>query len=360
MGNRNRICLVLGLFLICWVAVPLPAQQVVSKLRDEISRLQKEALASPDSNTKAGLLKAIKRAEVAIAAGRDYLALEELATVHTMAQSLRDEQIKVSRETGMQLFEEAFKRAQPELVAADQRAKGRNWNRVPLAIRAIGEVSQSKIPVLLQAIRPYAAAAGPADGIFYIGEAKASVQTVDFAAALAESSPTSPNLHSILPDLQEFQTRINAAFKPPLSIQRHPAFIRLNSSLKMAFDLDAGGLYAGTMYQYLEAVRLFGIIETSQIPEKFSDAYGKKISQMHKRISSSNTDDTIALLFLQKAEAFASGREGNPPTADEIRNATVILEKVLPAYFAAQTATRQPVATKGKTITVTLVRWPYT
>ena len=48
------------------------------------------------------------------------------------------------------------------------------------------------------------------------------------------------------------------------------------------------------------------------------------------------------------------------PSADDWKSAEVIMDQVLPAYFAADHPLAAPERTAGKTVEVTLVRWPYT
>ncbi|HUR37549.1 MAG TPA: hypothetical protein VM009_07010 [Terriglobales bacterium] len=345
------------LVLLC-LATSLQAQQMSMQIRAEVTRLQQEAQAKPDSDSKTGLLRTLKRAELASTAHRDYLALEELATAHIMAQVLRDEELKLDPATGMKQFESEYQRVMPEMLDADKRARSRTWNNVPEAIRAIAEISQSKTLVLMEATRPYAMATGAESGIVYIGQARATVRTSDFAASLKVSTPAKPKLRSILPELQSLQTRVNAAFKPPKSIARHSDFIRLNASLKMAFELDAARLYAGAMYRYLEALRLVEMMDASFKQEDVT-LFAEK---SRNKLRSSKRDNSLAELFLQKADAFQQGRDGSPPSADDLMNAIVIHQKVLPAYFAVQESEPARIATheKPKTITVTLVRWPYT
>jgi hypothetical protein len=352
--------LILRTLAAVFLASSLYAQTPAEQIRHEVSRLQKQATAAPDSDTKTSLLKTVKRAEMANSRNQDFLALEELATAHLLAQVLKDEQLQLDKATGMPKFEAEFKRAQPELAAADRRARARTWRDVPAAIRAIAEISQAKTLVLMEATRPYAMADGPQSGMLYIGQARATVQTSDFAASLHAASRRVPKLRSVLPELHALQTRVNATFNPPRSIERHSDYIRLNSTLKMAFELDAARLYAGAIYRYLEATRQFELMDAPAPNDARKAAFARTVAAFTQRIRDANRDDSLALLFLQKAQAFAAGREGDSPSPDDWKNAFVIVEKVLPAYFTAQTSTPAMLAAKGKTITVTLVRWPYT
>jgi hypothetical protein len=63
---------------------------------------------------------------------------------------------------------------------------------------------------------------------------------------------------------------------------------------------------------------------------------------------------------MQRAESYAAHPDGSAPAADEWRGARVILEQLLPAYYAAVKSAAPLQQSSGKTVEVTLVRWPYT
>jgi hypothetical protein len=97
------------------------------------------------------------------------------------------------------------------------------------------------------------------------------------------------------------------------------------------------------------------VVETArQIPLK--DA----IVALHKKLAASKQDDSIAELYLQRAMAQVVHTDGSTASADEWRSAQVILDQVLPAYFAAKKPSVPFRQISGKTIQITLVRWPYT
>jgi hypothetical protein len=69
----------------------------------------------------------------------------------------------------------------------------------------------------------------------------------------------------MLPELVALQQKTNAAFQPPRSVEFHSRFIALNSTLKLAQELDARKFYAGSLYQYLEAVRHYAMLDAPQV-----------------------------------------------------------------------------------------------
>jgi len=114
--------------------------------------------------------------------------------------------------------------------------------------------------------RGFALSTSPADGMFYLGQAEGLGEFVKFSASLnlPRTGKAIP-ARSLLPELQRLQDKVNAAFVPPKSIDQHPRFIALNATLKTALELDAGKFYRGALYQYLDAVRSFGVLDTAEL-----------------------------------------------------------------------------------------------
>jgi hypothetical protein len=79
-----------------------------------------------------------------------------------------------------------------------------------------------------------------------------------------------------------------------------------------------------------------------------------------KKVSASNRDDSIAQIFLERADGWLNKPDAAAPSDDEWRAVRIILEEVLPAYQAALKPASPLQQRAGKTATLTLVRWPYT
>lgn len=97
------------------------------------------------------------------------------------------------------------------------------------------------------------------------------------------------------------------------------------------------------------------------VPEQTEQSKLKlEIESQLNKTASSEQDDSIAQLFLERASSYIAHNDGSAPTPDEWKAAQVIVEQVLPAYLAAQKPARHVDHISGKTVTLTLVRWPYT
>src|SRR5690349_20786239 len=164
----------------------------------------------------------------------------------------------------------------------------------------------------------------------------------------------------MLPEIQSLQRKTNQAFQPPRSIDLHSRFISLNATLKLAQELDSSRFYAGAFYEYLEAIRNFAMLDATVPDAKLKSELKVDISKERQSMSASAADDSIAEAFLERAESQIDHHDGSTPTDDEWRSARVIIDAVLPAYFAALKPAAPVQRASGKTVDLTLVRWPYT
>jgi hypothetical protein len=196
-----------------------------------------------------------------------------------------------------------------------------------------------------------------ASALHYAGESKAQAQFNDFCYTLHLPRKTAAfPLRSISRELQQLQTHVMAAYRPPRSVKRHADFIRLNATLKLAGELDAAKLYAGALYQYLDATQQFAVFDAATPAAAKQSRLRKSLRKMSTYLGGSQQDQSIAQLFLERAEA---GLTRSPGAAGWITVETIV-EQVLPAYFAALKASPPSEHRAPAGVTVTLGRWPYT
>jgi hypothetical protein len=247
------------------------------------------------------------------------------------------------------------------VASLSREVQAQKWSTAPAALRALSETSLGRSVPLLDGGRGFAMANGPADGLFYVGEARGQAEFARFCGSLPliRKQP-GWQARSLLPELLALQSKADAAFRPPRSIEQHPRFIALNSALKLARELDSAKSYYGALYQYLDAIRHYGMLDPA-LPDASRQAELKSaIAAEQSRLTSSTRDDSILQLFLERAAAQAAHADGSAPSLDEWRSAEAIVTEVLPAYTAALKPASASEQVGGKTIDVTLVRWPYT
>jgi hypothetical protein len=343
------------------------AQDAVAQTKGEIERLQQSLKEHPiQSPDLADLGKRIEQrlndAESARSAGRLYLGLENLGQAEDYFHAVRTIEAKADViKDNLPAFEAEWSKASLEYAALDKQAHQRNWNRFPAAVRALSESAQGRTIPLLEGSRGFATSTKPQDGLAYMGEAKgeAAYATFLYSLSIARKGASFP-LRSVLPELEALQAKTNAAFQPPRSIDMHPRFIALNATMKAARELDSSKAYAGALYQYLEAVRHFGMLNPA-VPDAAKQAFLRKgIAEESRKISASKRDDSIAQVFLERAEGWLNKADGSETSPDEWRASQVILQQVLPAYYAALKPAAPVQQRASRTATLTLVRWPYT
>jgi len=343
------------------------AQDSKSRIAAEVARLQKSLQKDPivDRDLAPVALTAsqsLAAASAAIESGKLYLSLEWLLQAEDLLNGARFPVQKAQAvNSGYAAFEAEWKTVSQSLAALNQQSRDKDWSSSPAAVRALSETALARCVPLLDGGRGFALSTRPADGLLYLGQAQGEAAFVHFASGLSftRSSVAFP-LRSYLPELQKLQTKTNQAFQPPRSVELHQRFIALNSTLKLAQELDAQKSYAGSLYQYLEATRHFAMLDAPAVESARQPALRARLANSLKGLSASKLDNSIAQLFLERSISQINHPDGSRASPDEWRSAQVTLDHVLPAYLAAQQpATALPLS-NAKTVQLTLVRWPYT
>jgi hypothetical protein len=362
---RCRFLLVLMILVLAvW---PVAGQDASTQIKNEIEKLQKSLQEKPLGNPNVAELKpmiedSLKEAQDALGAGYLYLSLQKLAIAQDLLAGARLVLEKTETvESGLPAFEAEWEKARKRLTATDEQARQRSGKAPPAAVQALAEVARGKTIPLLEGGRGFAVSTKPGDGLFYIGQAEGNAEFAKFCASLKFAGSKEPfPLRSVLPELQGLQEKTNVAYRPPQSVDLHPRFIQLNSALKLAKELDATKFYAGALLEYLEAARDYGMLSASPVETAKQATLQQGLVKERTRLTDSRRDESIAQLFVERAESQMTHADGSAPSVDEWRSASVILEQVLPAYRAALEAVAPVERGSRKTVNITLVRWPYT
>ncbi len=349
------------------LALPAAGQDAASQVQAEVERLQ-QSLAkkpisfpdNPDANRQAGdMLKSALKDQ---SAGRLYLSLYGIGQVSDFIHGVWTVMDKAeSVKSSVPAFEAEWEKVSASVAALDQQTRATNWSDSPAALQALSETAEAMTIPLLEGGRGFAVSTEPKDGLFNIGEAQGQAEFAAFVASLhLPRKGAAYPLRSLLPELASLQQKVNAAFQPPRSIDLHVQFMLINSGLKQAAELDASKSYAGVLCQYLKAVHDYGVLEAGPVETSRQPALKDALAQARSRLNASGRDESIAQLFLEWAESNLAHPDGSAPSADDWKSASVIVDQVLPAYFAADHPLAAPERTAGKAVEITLVRWPYT
>jgi hypothetical protein len=364
----------LALVFLAMLTPAVADQGASAKIEAEVEHLRKALDGKPDADpqwkeAKPDIRAALQHAADDARSGRLYVSLEALsealasfrgferATEKTEEQLLKD---------GLPGVEAEVKKARVELAAFDHQNWQESWGNSPVAIRALSEKGEGEAANLISGGRGFAAINDASLGdrandfssaLYYVGsaEAQSEIAILYETLKLPRNGSLIP-LRSVSPELQRLQEQTTAAFQPPRSVEHHSDFISLNATLKLAGELDSSQHFAGALYQYLDAVQQFGMLD-AVLPDAAKQSELKRaLGKMRDELTTSSQDSSIAQLFLERAETRLTGSPG----AKDWQTAQIVVEQVLPAYVAVlKSAPPQghPVVAE---VTVTLVRWPYT
>jgi len=305
---------------------------------------------------KEGAGPLLARAQAALASGRRLLALQLLLAARA------------------QLSAAAYMQAPPASAARDDRAAFEaEWARMggvladrltrpaagvldgmrPAAVRALGEAALPQSRVFYDASLEYGRATMPEFGLHYLGSARSAGEAVDLCRSLSDAAGEAPPpLRSLRGEIEALEGELLAAYRPPLSVDRHPDFIAASSQLKEAGELDEAGLAHGALLRYLQAAQRFAPLVQAASPD--AARLARQVHDLESRLTIGGVDHSLGRLFLERAqEALAA----SPP---ETAVAQAIAEGVLPRYLAALEPSRPGPPRAEPSFTVTLVRWPYT
>jgi hypothetical protein len=257
----------------------------------------------------------------------------------------------------MALFEQEWKKVGKSLAPVLE-GKGRpDLNGYPAAVRAIGEASYSEIKTYYDASLEYGKATEATYGLYYLGSAQGQYDFTQFCKTLRSTDTAKPvTIGNFENEIESFEDTVLAAYKPPLSIDQHPIFIRVSAMIKQAHELYDAGSYYGALYRYLEArYRYFRALDPGQAIN--AEQAAQRTQEIEQQFKQNSTDNSIARIFLELGLSEAEDTSANSQGGT---NARVIFDDVLPHYFStiAPAKEKRPIVTP--IATVTLVRWPYT
>lgn len=302
---------------------------------------------------------ALREAEVALAEGRRWQALARLVAARAplAAEAFRAALPEAAR-GDLASLEAEWRRRGPELSAPLTALAPAGLDRLPAAARAVAEAALSEVGVYYQASLDYGRNTVAEAGFYYLGAAAAQLELARFCATLGAARPagSAPALRSLAPELEALEGELLAAYRPPASIDRHPAFIRASALLKQARELDAAGLRHGALYRLLEA-RLRVSLLTRSGDGTDPELAGQRARARLAELDAAPGDRSLERLFVESALGAAADPA---PEARGAETARAILEEVLPLHAAATGPAPPAPAQRPAEVTVTLVRWPYT
>ncbi len=232
-------------------------------------------------------------------------------------------------------FEAEWKRLGTEMDERERRLASVRAQDSALVVRALAESAIQQARPYYQSGRLYGLNTTVPDGLLYLGLAPAQLDFALYAHGLG-LGPTSdaPRLRALAPELTRLEAetleayrRAEAAAAP--ANQQQPQFNRVNSTLKLAGELDRAGRHAGALHKYLDAVLQLGLATAGPTPADELPRLRARLAEHEKRLRDARADHSLGLLYLESAQASLAGQ----PDAEALRRASALVERVLPAYF---------------------------
>lgn len=347
--------------------LPAADQVLAARVTSKVDALAARAAGLPETDADwKGLKPEVERllgmVRNELAAGRVYAGLERLADANRYlgGSAYRIEHPDMSKD--LDRFMAGWSAADGGMTADEKAWRAASWKRIPAAVRGLAEIEFGQSRHLYQAARDYAAADAPSSGAHYVGEALAALDYARFCQTLAfDRAPGDFATRSVAPEIAALDAKVVASYQPPRSIDNHSDFIRINGTLKMAGEMDAAGLYHGSLLTWLRALRLFGALEAgwAQTPARPAETLRADAAAVPERLRAPG-DGSIARLLQEQAESALARATTSETSAMLMTAADVTLSQAVPAFAAMRNRKAAPLAEAKDPVRVTLLRWPYT
>ncbi len=278
----------------------------------------------------------LRRVEESLRAGRISLGLYRLQQIHStvMAGEYGRRKAEVLKQ-GTEGFEREWKRLGEEL-AAKEKSLGAG-GKLPAAVAALAEASLTQVRPHYEAGRLYGLNTTLDAGLYYMGAASAGMDFALFCHGLnfgSKETGTTKELRPLDAELARLEAETLTAYRRPGAASQQGRFNALNSTLKMAGELNGERRFAGALFKYLEARRVLAHIEAADsAPPAAASLREKSDAARSKLEGAGGREQGVGLLFWEMARTALEGSEAGSPNEDELRRADAILERVLPSYF---------------------------
>jgi hypothetical protein len=318
-----------GLFLMS--PLVCAAQKVGDQIGAENANLRKlltNSMQPPERTNE--FLTQLKLIDEASQSGNLLQAMYHLQRVRIelMAQGYVKSKSEVEK-GGAAAFELEWKRLGRELTAREKQLVIRGNTRLPAAVRALAESSLTQVQPYYQSGLLYGRNTTIGDGLYYLGLALANLDFARFCQQLKFERPKpAPKLRSIQTPLESLEAAAIKAFQDPSNTTKQRRFIEINSTLKMACELQAERRYAGALKTYLYALLAFGTVNVAVPNAETTTRLRKQAEELRARLTAAASDQTIGLIYLELALTAKSEAE--------LKRAAVIVEQVVPGYLDAQ------------------------
>ncbi len=331
MTRPNFFIAVILTAMLCLLPGKSLAQQ--KEISSGITRLR-QALASTKlgDQEKAAFTAQIKRAEDALNSGHLYLALHRLQNTWARlgAHAFMESKAEIAGK-GNDAFEIEWRRLGKGLAASEKQLAA-----APPALaitKSLVQSSRLQSRPYYQSGRLFGLNTTPDQGFYYVGIARASLDFALFCSHLPFSKPSRAlRLGPLTRELEELEKETLKAYEQSVADDQ-PRYNNLNSTLKLAGELDRERWQEGALLKYLEARLSLGMLTAKTPDAGHLSALEAGIKTARAELDAANRDHSIGLMFLEMARTAISPT--GEADANGLKQAAVILEQVLPRYLKA-------------------------
>jgi len=321
-----------ALFALCLAASPSLAQR--NEISAGIAR-QKEALSALklDADTKASFTGQLNRADAALQSGHLLLTLYYLQSpwARLGAHAYMDSKAGVAR-GGNSAYEREWLRLGKELSEKERGLTPVTVRRLPASVRALIQASRLLSRPYYQSGRLYGLNTTLDQGLYYMGVAPGNIDFALFCQQLPFSeSRSTPRLRSLDAELARLESDTLEAYKRS-SAEDQPGFNEVNSTLKLASELNQARWLEGALHKYLEASTVLGMVSTPAPDAGKLASIKEQLDSASARLEPGSADHSIALLYIQMARKAIEPVNGEVAPSG-LKRAAVVVEQVLPRYF---------------------------
>jgi hypothetical protein len=331
MSNKVRLVAAL-LLLLCLMPARSFAQQAavtsaLARFREKLSPMKMS------DDEKAGLADLLKRAEDAIKANHLFLSLLRLQSLWARlgAQEYVESSAAIAKH-GEAAFESNWRKLGKELADKERRIAPAGIRQLPAVVRAFVQSSRHQSHAYYQSGLLYGQQTTLDNGHFYMGLARGYVDFSLFCLSLRfEAAPAVLRMRALDNELSELEGEILKAYGQS-DAKDQPSYNNLNSTLKVAQELNQSKMIEGALQKYLESAWLFGLITATDASKDALPAIKAKVESARQRLGERGKDHSIGSLYLEIADA-ALAAAGAEVSADNLKRASVVVDTVLPRYF---------------------------
>jgi hypothetical protein len=359
-----------SLIVFGWALLTIPSlygQQPRQQIAAQADQLERILKAAPASEQVTYDLQRLERARKALEAGYLYASLYYLQTVmaHVVAQQYVESKKELEK-AGFDVFEKEWQRLGPELSREDKELTDARLNSLPAAVRALVQTAQEQSRSYYQAGRLYARETTVPYGLHYIGEAKGLLAFANWGADLRFPKSPSWNGQSPNKEISELEKEILKSYQRPDATKQQGLFNEISSQLNFAQILTQKGKSVAALQTYLEARRLFSLLEPPAVQPSDFGRFQTQARAVKARLDAAQLDQSVGQMYWEIVQLKLNTAADNKLAESDARQVSIILDRVLPGYFqyvgnsSATTTAPAAAATAHAKVKVTLVRWPYT